>query len=462
MPIDGFSKADFFINNWDSISYTRFVAISETNLRYPLGSSRSGGSLMKKPSEIMNRRELILSGGLVTASTGAAVGVVVKDRLKSDPRDPTGEATIRKLGVLRNVKPQENEDDLIRMQRELVTAMAKPVEKRRWIMLIDQKKCVGCSACTVGCIAENKLPPGVVYRPVVTQESGKFPNVRIQFLPRPCMQCDNPSCTPVCPVKATGKRPDGVVAIDYDKCIGCWYCLNSCPYGARTSDFGRYYSSDAAVGAPAGADRPVEGPKQEYQHQPNNEYGKRWKRDNHGSPVGNARKCHFCLHRLEAGMLPACVTTCIGRATYFGDSNDPDSLAVELITKHNVQTWGRWGARLAGRPTRGRAYHQAQCSDPDSALGKQASVLLHRMRGGRGEMAQTRTGSEQACKLATASRPWKTVIWIFWRGLFIAGAVGLVQRLSHGHLLAGYGSYVPWGLWIGLYCLGVGVSGGLS
>ena len=224
------------------------------------------------------------------------------------------------------------------MQRELAGAMSKPLENRRWIMVIDVRKCVGCLACTVGCIAENKLPPGVVYRPVIQTETGEYPNVRLSFLPRPCMHCENPSCITVCPVKATWKRPDGVVVIDYDKCIGCRYCLNACPYAARTSDFGKYYTSGEAQGAPEGKERPIYGSPAPWEGLPSNEYGKLWSRKDHGSPVGNARKCHFCLHRLEKGLLPMCVSTCIGRATYFGDSNDPDSLVVELVTKNNVQT----------------------------------------------------------------------------------------------------------------------------
>ena len=152
------------------------------------------------------------------------------------------------------------------------------------------------------------------------------------------MQCDEPPCVPVCPVNATWKRPDGVVAIDYDACIGCRYCLNACPYGARTADFGGYYTDQAAGGAPDGADRPVLGRHAVWEDQPSNEYAKHWNRTDHGSPAGNARKCHFCLHKLEVGELPACVSTCIGRATYFGDANDPDSLVTELTTHHNVQT----------------------------------------------------------------------------------------------------------------------------
>jgi len=293
---------------------------------------------MKKPREIMDRREFLLTGGLVGAGTAVAAGAIVKDRLPSEPQDPTGQATVRNLNVLKNIKPSAGEDDHVRMQRELVKAMAKPMEKRHWIMVIDIRKCVGCYACTIGCVAENKLPPGVVYRPVTTQEIGEYPNIQIRFTPRPCMQCDNPSCVPVCPVKATWKRPDGIVVIDYDRCIGCRYCLNACPYGARTSDFGRSYSSDAAHGAPLGKDRTLLAPESPWQREPSNEYAKGWRRKDEGSPVGNARKCHFCLHRLEVGQLPMCVTTCIGRATYFGDEKDPDSLVVELVTKNNVQT----------------------------------------------------------------------------------------------------------------------------
>ncbi len=217
----------------------------------------------------------------------------------------------------------EQENLLVRMQEDLKRALQKPPEERRWVMVIDLRKCTGCHACTVSCIAENKLPPGVVYRPVIDEEIGTFPNVRRRFIPRPCMQCDNPPCVPVCPVGATWKRPDGIVTIDYEQCIGCRYCITACPYSARTFDSGHFYTEDT----------PEEMP---YEELPNFEYGKAWTRTDEGSPVGNARKCHFCLHRLEEGELPACVTTCIGMANYFGDANDPESLVSELIAQPNV------------------------------------------------------------------------------------------------------------------------------
>ena len=172
----------------------------------------------------MTRREFTRAAALVGAGAAASVGVAIKDRLPAAPRDPVGEATRRELATLKPLPEKPQEDVLVRMQRELERAMAKPVEQRHWVMVIDTRKCVGCHACTIACVAENKLPPGVVYRPVVTEERGEFPNVRLTFLPRPCMQCQKPPCVPVCPVKATWQRPDGVVTIDYDRCIGCRYC----------------------------------------------------------------------------------------------------------------------------------------------------------------------------------------------------------------------------------------------
>ncbi|MEX0690656.1 MAG: 4Fe-4S dicluster domain-containing protein [Gemmatimonadales bacterium] len=289
-----------------------------------------------KTGTTMTRQEFVRTLGLATAGVSGAVALVAISRRDRAPRDPVGPDTVRTLPEPADLPgPGAEEDVLLRMQRELRQAMAKPVEERKWVMVIDQRKCVGCHACTIGCIAENKLPPGVVYRPVTTEETGVFPNVRLQFLPRPCMQCEEPPCVPVCPVDATWRRPDGITIIDYDRCIGCRYCLTACPYGARTSDFGEYYTDGTVAGD--GDVLAADGAKA-WEHQPNHELGKRWNRTGHQSPMGNARKCHFCLHRLEVGELPMCATTCIGRATYFGDANDPRSLVSELLQQHQTRT----------------------------------------------------------------------------------------------------------------------------
>jgi molybdopterin-containing oxidoreductase family iron-sulfur binding subunit len=251
-------------------------------------------------------------GQVVSSSSGAAAPA---NRPLSTPVEGV------KLASLPPAQPEEAA--LLRMQRDLQRALQKPIEQRHWVMVIDLRKCVGCSACTIACKAENRLPPGVVYRPVIEEEIGEYPKVTRRFIPRPCMQCDNPPCVPVCPVGATYKRPDGIVEINYEQCIGCRYCVTACPYNARVFDSGDFYTAGTPQLEP-------------YETLPTYEYGRVYDRAQGQSPIGNVRKCHFCLHRLNNGMLPECVTSCIGVATYFGDLNDPDSLVSELVARPNV------------------------------------------------------------------------------------------------------------------------------
>jgi len=222
--------------------------------------------------------------------------------------------------------PSIPKQNLLRMQREIISELKKPRMNHDWIMVIDLKKCVGCHACTVACNAENHLPPSVVYRPVMEEEIGIYPNVSRRFLPRPCMQCENPPCVPVCPVNATYQREDGIVPIDYDRCIGCRACIAACPYGARTFDFGENHSDNQP------------GSLQPYEMSPSPEYGENKPREEGKSPIGNVRKCHFCLHRLNEGLLPSCVTTCLGGSTYFGPGPkaNPESLVSEIIASGRV------------------------------------------------------------------------------------------------------------------------------
>lgn len=185
----------------------------------------------------------------------------------------------------------------------------------KWAMVIDLKKCVGCDTCTVSCKAENRTPPGISYNVVMETLEGDFPNIHTINLPRPCMQCDRPSCVQVCPTRATYKMENGIVAIDNDRCIGCRYCIVACPYGARSFDFGDSYEEEM-VGF-----NDVTSP----------EYGmERGERKKGKTPIGTVRKCSFCFHRLERGEEPACVETCIGDARFFGDINDPNSVVSKL------------------------------------------------------------------------------------------------------------------------------------
>lgn len=274
----------------------------------------------EKESKRLTRKDFLKSIGASSLAIAALFSTDTKETVAEEEvksKDSVSEA----LNKLPSNLTKQNE--LLRMQLDLVRALKKPLKERKWSMALDLRKCIGCSACTVACKAENVLPPGVVYRPVIDEEIGEFPNVSRRFTPRPCMQCENPPCVPVCPVKATYKREDGIVEIDYNKCIGCRYCITACPYNARCSDFGEFYTR----GTPS---------LEKYEKRPNFEYHKKWPRKKGSSPIGNARKCHFCIHRIEKGYLPSCVTSCIGGATYFGDKNDPSSLVCQLICRSNV------------------------------------------------------------------------------------------------------------------------------
>ena len=201
-----------------------------------------------------------------------------------------------------------------------------PGRKYRYGMVIDTRRCVGCKACMVACKAENKTPPGVFYTVVFEQVIEPRIDDKPLFLTKPCFHCENPPCVGVCPVSATFKREqDGIVVVDYDRCIGCRYCMTACPYSARWFDFDENYPAVQEDTAYAGV------PSPEYNQFRRREAGK--------SPVGNVRKCQFCMHLQDengaydraGGRWPACAKTCTGKAIHFGDFLDPESDVSRLL-----------------------------------------------------------------------------------------------------------------------------------
>jgi len=182
----------------------------------------------------------------------------------------------------------------------------------RYGMVVDLRKCIGCQSCVVACKSEHNTPTGILQTNVLERELGKFPNVVRVFLPVLCNHCEEPTCVEVCPSQATFKREDGVVMIDFEKCIGCGACDEHCPYHARVlvQDNRTLFPDGKTV-----FEKPV--------HQK--------------IPGKVALKCDFCFFRVEKGKQPACVEVCPTEARVFGDVGDPKSTVSGLIQKY--QAW---------------------------------------------------------------------------------------------------------------------------
>jgi Fe-S-cluster-containing dehydrogenase component len=118
-----------------------------------------------------------------------------------------------------------------------------------------------------------------------------------------CNHCDNPPCVRVCPTKATFQRKDGIVMMDYHRCIGCRYCMAGCPFGARSLNW--------------------RDPRPFIKTKLNREYPTRTR--------GVVEKCNFCAELLAKGKMPACVEACKNKELVFGDLEDPNSEVRELL-----------------------------------------------------------------------------------------------------------------------------------
>lgn len=214
---------------------------------------------------------------------------------------------------------------LIRMQQDLERAVTSG-RTPSWVMIVDTRKCVGCDACTVACKAEIPTGPGGFNRRVIQKELPIGPRPYRVFKPVNCLQCDDPPCARAVPSGMIRKRPDGIVEFDHSQLIGSWAraAANACPWGLIHIDRGATYTMNSP--------RP-----QAYETRPFEEYGSRFRRGPQDfSLIERARKCTFCAHRLERGELPACVTTCLGSAMYFGDISDSASLVYQLTQGRRI------------------------------------------------------------------------------------------------------------------------------
>ncbi|RMD99986.1 MAG: 4Fe-4S dicluster domain-containing protein, partial [Calditrichaeota bacterium] len=171
--------------------------------------------------------------------------------------------------------------------------------------VIDNRKCIGCHACTVACKAEHDVPLGVNRTWVKYIEKGEFPNTRRLFSVMRCNHCEDAPCVEICPVTALYIRPDGIVDFDNRRCIGCKSCMQACPYDALYID----------------------------------------------PETHTAAKCNYCAHRIDIGLEPACVNVCPEHAIISGDLDDPFSEIYQLVAREQVQ------ARKVEKGTRPKLFY---------------------------------------------------------------------------------------------------------
>jgi Fe-S-cluster-containing dehydrogenase component/formate-dependent nitrite reductase membrane component NrfD len=160
----------------------------------------------------------------------------------------------------------------------------------RYAFAIDLGRCIGCHACTIACKSEHDIPLGVWRCWVKEVDRGVFPGTERLFLPVLCNQCEDAPCMEICPTNALFRRPDGIVDLDGDACIGCRSCMAACPYHQLFID-------------------------------PN---------------TGTAEKCNFCANRLENGLAPSCVIVCPTECRIFGDLDDPEDPLTLLLRENRV------------------------------------------------------------------------------------------------------------------------------
>lgn len=239
---------------------------------------------------------------------------------------------------------------------------------RQWAMVIDLRRCDGCAGlaippqCTQHCTWARFVPEGQQWLEVYTRETvPDLPEGGLQYLPAPCMQCQNAPCVNVCPVGATFHTPEGAVLIDQERCIGCRFCMAACPYDRRFFNWGDPVQPPQVKSAPYNV------------------------RTQTPALRGTVMKCDFCTEQVAVGGLPFCILACPRGSLYFGDleedlaTNGEDVVQLSRLLRDNEAF--RYKEELGTRP---RVYYI----------------------NGHGELAPRKTQHEETFRKPDLEWPW--------------------------------------------------------
>lgn len=275
---------------------------------------------VEKKNSVLTRGDALKIIG-ITAAAGVVTQVAITGPLSADAVQGIGRTT------------HENE-----------THNGEPASKNQWHMVIDLSRCIGCNYCVKTCQAVNDVPDEEMQWNIVFPERTEL---GVEFyMNRPCQHCQEAPCTRVCPVGATWVRSDGIVAMDYDRCIGCRYCQVACPYDVRRFNW-------------------------RVSEQPNTNIPRWGSAEVERRPRGVVEKCTFCVQRIDRGLsqglkpgvdsaaTPACVAVCPVGARVFGDINDPESPVSKYLAEHDIfhlrEEWGTQPKVHYVRPGNGRS-----------------------------------------------------------------------------------------------------------
>lgn len=284
--------------------------------------------------------------------------------------------------------------------------------------VIDNRKCIGCHACSTACKSENEVPLGVYRTWVKYVETGTYPDTRRHFQVTRCNHCANPPCVRICPTEAMYQRADGIVEFDNSVCIGCKACMQACPYDAIYID-----------------------------------------------PTTNtAAKCHYCAHRTDIGLEPACVVVCPEHAIIAGDMNDPQSEISRVLGQHNV---------TVRKPEQGTSPKLFYIEGNDVVMHPTATertpetflwadvIPLHESASGRvGEYASGKPANSQPRKLANSGVPLRSPQP---QGQPWRGPIQIGERVAGQMIQVSYNAQhkLPWHWPVPAYLVTKGIGSGI-